>query len=394
MPREELTPLEVASGLVLGRAPRPLPSPDGRGPLATLESLVRAALERPPCLVSFSGGRDSSAVLAVAVRLARREGLALPVPATHRFNEAEQTDERDWQERVVRTLRLDDWVRIENTDELDVVGPVAAGVLRRHGLLWPSNVHFHAPLLEAAAGGSLLTGIGGDEAFSSSQWSRARAVATGHARPELRDVLRLGLALSPTRLRRRVLRRRTPGGFGWLRPEAHDAVWDALVDGWATEPLGWGSRIRWLAGTRYLQVGTDSLARLGADVRVQVVNPLADRRFLAALTPLPRRKRFADRTAAMRSIFGELLPDAILARETKAGFDEAFWRRHSRAFAAAWNGEGADPALVDAEALRAEWTRERPDARTFTLLQAAWLERGRASGRLERVEETLTGVGQ
>ena len=392
MSHEQLTPLEVASGLVLGRAPVQLPPSDGLGPLATLESLVRPALERPPCLVSFSGGRDSSAVLAVAAHVARREGLALPVPATHRFREAEATDEREWQELIVGALGLVDWLRIDNTDELDVVGPVATAVLRRHGLLWPANVHFHAPLLEAAAGGSLLTGIGGDEAFSSSKWSRARAVASGHARPELRDPLRLGLALSPARVRRRVLRRRMSGVFGWLRRDAYDAVWDAFAAESATEPFRWQSRIRWLGGARYLQVGVESLARLGADAGAQVVHPLADQRFLAALAALPRRERFADRKAAMQSIFGEILPDEILARETKASFDGAFWHRHSRAFAASWNGEGADPALVDADALRAEWAREQPDARTFTLLQAAWLQR--ASGGLERVEESLTGVGQ
>ena len=300
MSHEQLTPLEVASGLVLGRAPVQLPPSDGLGPLATLESLVRPALERPPCLVSFSGGRDSSAVLAVAAHVARREGLALPVPATHRFREAEATDEREWQELIVGALGLVDWLRIENTDELDVVGPVATAVLRRHGLLWPANVHFHAPLLEAAAGGSLLTGIGGDEAFSSSKWSRARAVASGHARPELRDPLRLGLALSPARVRRRVLRRRMSGVFGWLRREAYDAVWDAFAAESATEPFGWQSRIRWLGGARYLQVGVESLARLGADAGAQVVHPLADQRFLAALAALPRRERFADRKAAMQ----------------------------------------------------------------------------------------------
>jgi asparagine synthase (glutamine-hydrolysing) len=390
--REQLTPLEVACGLVLGRAPVQVPASDGLSPLATLESLVRPALERPPCLVSFSGGRDSSAVLAVATHIARREGLALPVPATHRFPEVESTDERDWQEQVIRALELDDWLRIENTDELDVVGPVATGVLRRHGLVWPSNVHFHAPLLEAAAGGSLLTGIGGDEAFSQSQWSRAREVASGNARPEPRDVLRLGLAISPARVRRGVLRRRMSGGFGWLRPEAYDAVWDALAAESATEPFGWQSRLRWIPGSRYLQVGIDNLARVGADLRVQVGNPLAEPRFLAALGALPRGERFADRKAAMRSIFGELLPDEILARKTKASFDGAFWHRHSRAFAASWNDEGADPALVDADALRAEWGQEHPDARTFTLLQAAWVER--ASGGAERVEESFTGVGQ
>jgi asparagine synthase (glutamine-hydrolysing) len=64
-----LTPLELAAGF-----PRPDATPTGPGPtpkagfepLAAFRAVVRAALKRPPCLVSFSGGRDSSAVLAVA----------------------------------------------------------------------------------------------------------------------------------------------------------------------------------------------------------------------------------------------------------------------------------------------------------------------------------------
>src|SRR6185503_3688944 len=58
-------PLETAAGVVLGVAPRRrLPASAG-GPLAALERAVLPALRRSPCLVSFSGGRDSSAVLAV-----------------------------------------------------------------------------------------------------------------------------------------------------------------------------------------------------------------------------------------------------------------------------------------------------------------------------------------
>ena len=72
-------------------------------------------------------------------------------------------------------------------------------------------------------------------------------------------------------------------------------------------------------------------------------------------------------------MFGGLVPDDVLARRTKASFDGAFWNRHSRAFAAGWGGGGVDADLVDTDALRREWAQERPDARTFTLLQAAWL---------------------
>ena len=57
-------------------------------PRAAFEAAILPGLRRSPCLVSFSGGRDSSAVLATATAVARREGLPLPVPITHRFPSA------------------------------------------------------------------------------------------------------------------------------------------------------------------------------------------------------------------------------------------------------------------------------------------------------------------
>ena len=54
---------------------------------------------------------------------------------------------------MVAHLQVRDWLRLDVDGELDAVGPVARRVLRRHGLLWPFNVHFHAPMLEAARGG-------------------------------------------------------------------------------------------------------------------------------------------------------------------------------------------------------------------------------------------------
>ena len=75
--RYEPTQLEVACGMVFGfTPPESLPEP-AADPLEALEEAILPALQRAPCLVSFSGGRDSATVLAAAVRLARREGLEL-----------------------------------------------------------------------------------------------------------------------------------------------------------------------------------------------------------------------------------------------------------------------------------------------------------------------------
>lgn len=391
-----LRPLEVASGLVLGdgeESPELPQAPAELTPLAALEEAILPALLRPPCLVSFSGGRDSSAILALAAHVARREGLPLPVPATHRFPGADGAGESEWQEQVVAHLGIRDWIRVNLTDELDCVGPVATAVLERHGLLWPSNAHFHVPLLEEAAGGSLLTGIGGDEAFTTSTWKRTLAVLEGRARPVPRDLLRVGFAFAPRPVRSLVLRGRIPPVSFWLVPAALRSVRASLAAEAAREPLGWQRRFRWLHGLHYLRVGMRSLAVLAEDAGAAIAHPFSSGRFLAALGGLPPELRYQNRTAAMKMLFAGVLPEAVIERRTKARFDGAFWTEHSRELVARWSGEGVDAELVDLDVLRAEWASEEPDARTFTLLQAVALElRGAGSDVAGRDgEQTVRG---
>ena len=82
---------------------------------------------------------------------------------------------------------------------------------------------------------------------------------------------------------------------------------------------------------------------------------------------------YPSRTEAMRELFGDLLPDAILARRTKAYFNRAFMGAETRAFAETWDGSGLDPDVVDLEVLRGEWLSEFPSAISTPLLHAAWL---------------------
>ena len=102
------SPLEIAAGRMFGEhegAQGIGKADDGTlSPLAALEAAILPALARPPCLVSFSGGRDSSSVLAAATRAAAREGLDPPVPVTLRLRDAPMSDEAEWQELVVRDL--------------------------------------------------------------------------------------------------------------------------------------------------------------------------------------------------------------------------------------------------------------------------------------------------
>jgi asparagine synthetase B (glutamine-hydrolysing) len=392
-----LSPLDVACGLVFGEdvhAPR-LPAPSPGGPRKALEDAVTDALLRPPCLVSFSGGRDSSAVLAVAAHVARREGLEPPIPATNCFPEAAASEESEWQERVIRHLGLRQWQRVLMTDELDCVGPIAQDALTRHGLLWPFNAYFHVPLLRHASGGSLLTGAGGDEAFSPSQWERTRLLFSGMVRPEPRDVLRLGLALAPRVVRAPVLRRRRipPNVFPWLRDDARRSAERAAAAEAAEEPLRWRRSFEWMRRLRHMEVALQSLNTLGAGEDVAVGHPLSDWSFWASLAALPRRERFRSRTDAMRLLFGDLLPEAVLSRSTKASFDDAFWNRHSRAFGRSWQGQGVDRTLVDVEALRREWTSPAPSPRSYLLAQAVWLDGARSAGpAADQVEQHVRGV--
>jgi asparagine synthetase B (glutamine-hydrolysing) len=377
-----LDPLEIACGLVFGvddeTAP---PEPAAEDPRRELERAVRRALERPPCIVSFSGGRDSSAILALATHVARRDGLPLPVPATNRFVDVPLSEESEWQEQVVAHLGLDDWIVLQHTDELDCLGPVATSVLLRHGLLWPFNVFFHEPFLRLAEGGSILTGIGGDEMLAEAMWRRFRASLQGR-RPRPRDLLRVAYLCAPRRVRKYAIEQRTEIHYPWLRADARREVLARHADQSARAPAGWAGYLDWVRRLRYLRVGAASKAALAEDAGVLAVHPFLDSGFSAALASVPRRGRYSDRTDAMRSLFGDLLPGAVIERQTKASFDGAFWNDSSRAFASEWDGSGVDTELVDVEALRTEWLSASPDARSYTLAQSVWLARSAAPAPL------------
>ena len=384
---ERLAPIEVAAGIALGldpAAPRVRPGADFR---EALEAAILPALRRPPCIVSFSGGRDSSTVLAVATALARREGLPEPVPATNRFPAVPLSDETSWQEQVVDHVGSGDWIRLSWTDELDLVGPYARGLLARHGLLWPFNLHFHAPLLEAARGGSLLTGVGGDELFGGTGWRRASRVLSGAVRPRPRDVLRVGFALAPRFAKRRVFRRRLEHPFDWLHPAVREQVLRTLAGEAATEPVRAARRGAWLRRQRYLRLGVDHFRTMADDYDVLVVHPLWDPRVVETAVTAPEL-RHATRTAGMRSLFAADLPQGLLERTTKSSFDGAFWTHRARTFAQAWDGAGFDDGIVDAEELRREWASETPDGRTFLLLQTLALDEARRGQPSEAISAT------
>ncbi len=369
----ELTPIEIACGTALGLCSpaAPLP-PTAADPLAALEAAVEAALRRPPCLVSFSGGVDSSLVLAVAIRVARRRGLPEPIPITWRFTGAPAAEESRWQERTIAALQVADWERRTASGELDLVGPIAQRVLARHGLLHPANAYLHEPLLERAAGGTLLTGIGGDQVLG--LW-RGRALADVFARrrrPPRRLPLMLVRAFTPSAVVAARERRRAPA-WPWLRPPARRQATRVLARERAAEPIAWAPHLRWQLSRRDTMIFGATLHRLAEGAGAAVVNPLLEPQFVAALARAGGRLGYGDRSATLAALFGEVLPRALLDRRDKAIFDEVFWGEATRTLTRSWDGAAVDEELVDRDALRAEWSTGEPNVRTALLVQQVWL---------------------
>ncbi len=376
------TPLALASGVVWGRDPTasPLPAaPLGLTTRAALENAMVRALHRPPCVVSFSGGRDSSAVLALATHVARREGLPMPIPVSIRFSSCDSADEDSWQELVIRHLGISDWTRLVFDDELDNLGPYARAVLERHGLLWPANLHSQLPVAEQAPGGTLLTGFGGDELFTPSPaWRRVNQVLARQVPWVPRDLLRIAVAHGPAPLRRIPMRRWLADDppRPWLRPEAERQLARIMVREVAAVPIRWdtGMDAGWWR-LRYRRVVEVGLNLIGDMHDVLVGHPLTDVVVVAAMARQGGRLGYPTRMAAMQELVGDLLPKQVIARTSKAVLTGAFWNRHSIDFSAAWDRTGVDPEIVDVDVLHRMWTaaNELPDGRTYSLLQSAWL---------------------
>lgn len=367
---------ELATGLALGGERGPDPPVDVSGcanPRAALEAAMLEPLSLSPCVVSFSGGRDSSAVLAVATHVARRQGLPDPVPVTLRFPGVASTDESRWQELVIGHLGLRDWERISIGDELDLLGPVARAALLTHGLLWPPNSYFHVPILERAVGGALLTGVDGDGLLGGWRWHRTQAVLSRRVRPEARDPARVALALSPPRVRQRWMRPSVLRVVPWIRNGARPKLEALVRTDAAREPRRWDRRIAYYRRRRYLALTARSLELLGASRRVAVSHPLLAPEFLSSVARDGAASGYGDRTSTMLALFRDVLPRELLTRRGKGEFGRALWRHEARAFTDGWDRRGVDTELVDPDRLREAWAAENPLFGTITLLHEAWL---------------------
>lgn len=381
-----MDPLEVAGGWVNGYDPVPLPDVTS-SPRVVLDELLATHLSTSPCLVAFSGGRDSSVLLAAAVAVARREGLALPVPVTLSYPKVRDTDETAWQDRVLAHLGVRDRIVLTVHDEHDPLGPVAEPVLRRHGVLWPPNFAPTVRMMSMARGGTLLTGEGGDETFGLTRVTPLTKIVKSAGRVPAavyRDALR---SLQPRAVRRRRLladRYRRP----WLHPEVEAALAERDAADLSAYTLHAGHNTWQFATRRTARISYDTMRALGVEQNVTYVQAFAEHAVVASVARAGGFWGWTGRTATMRGLFGELLPREVLERRTKAHFVKAVFRTHTRMFARRWTGQGVDPDLVNIEALRDNWLSDKPHAPTMALLQQAWLASGH---RVEQASQHAVG---
>jgi hypothetical protein len=370
-----IRPLDLAAGILLGTEPRdPLRPPPGS--LSRREAFARAvrpALETGRCLVSFSGGRDSSGVLAITTHVARRDGLPDPVPVTLRFSEAPNAVEDGYQEKVVRHLGLRDWERIEITDELEFTGPIAARALRRHGPLFPATAFLLLPALERARGGTLIAAFGGSDLFLFWRWTRVADVLARRARPRRGDLRPLAMAALPRVVRGAVARRvAPPDRFPWLREDAAREVVGILAHEVGTEPVRFNKAIETHRRHRCFSAAVRTLQALADGAGSSLSIPTYDPAFIGTVARDGGRTGWGDRTRMMLTMVGDLLPEEVLARRERS-YSDVYYGARLRAFADSWSGGGLDDSLVDPDALREMWRAERPDLRSMLLLHAAWL---------------------
>jgi asparagine synthetase B (glutamine-hydrolysing) len=360
--------------------PMPPPPPELPGtPREVLEQLLLEPVSNPPCHVAFSGGRDSSAILATATHVARQHDLPDPIPLTARLEEHPRTWETDWQRVTIDHLGIEEWRIVPVTDQLDALSPIAVKALRRHGLFWPSQSHSMLLFAEHAGAGSLLTGGGGDEVFT--PWSGRR--------PPLRRILRGRSPLSaakwtaywalPRKLRGRVDRARRQLRLPWMRPEAEAEILRRRTEIAKGRTRGWSDVLEYMLESRYLELVRGVLDTFAADAGVRLHEPFYDSRFVRAMARSAPRSGHPTRADALQAVFGDLLPAEIWQRGTKAVFTEVAWGPQARAFAESWDGTGLDETLVDPDRLREEWSKPRPDARTLTSLRLAWLAAQRSA---------------
>lgn len=379
-PLERLSALEIAYGSALeplsptrrawAGADRTVhPSTDGtrirRLADATYQALVdaiRPALVDTPCLVSFSGGMDSSFVLAVAAECAAREGLPGPVPIVLRFIDAPEADETARQHQVLQALRghgrCGEPIVITVDDELDFAGPVARRMLDLIGPQVPANIYSHLPMLEVAVGGTLLTGFGGDQ------------LVGGHGR----HLSRRTRAVAALPLRLEAALRRAGDDVPWLRPDVARECGRLRTARRRWRLLSARDRIMREADSRFSTFAHTGLDQLAHRCGARIAHPLFDAVFLARLADLLDVLPPIRRAPLYRLIAGDRLPAPVTAWHPKAILRQVYDGPATAAAVRSFDPDGLRPEvrdLLDIDALMAMWRSRGPVMVAGRLLHVA-----------------------
>jgi asparagine synthase (glutamine-hydrolysing) len=196
--------------------------------------------------------------------------------------------------------------------------------------------------------------------------------------PLRKVVAYMPLELLPKSLRASILAKRLLR-LPWLRPAARRRVirryLDANKEG--NEDVLWN--LRKLRDSRYFELARGAFAAFAEEAGALLCEPFFDFRFHRVAVATTPPGGYPSRNDALATLFGDLLPPRSLHRMSKAVFTEVFWGPDSRDFAERWDGGGLDPGIIDPDALREQWARPRPDLRSITPLQAAWLHADRAA---------------
>ncbi len=337
-------------------------------PRAAFEQVVAetyaADPDRPP-YVLFSGGRDSSAVLAVAVDHARRTGRADPVPVIVRHVDDPAADETSWQELVLAHLGIDRPVVLTFRDEQRLLGGPARASLRARGPVWPAAVTLHSAIYRELGPGQLLTGEGGDHTLLPQRITPLRN-GLHYRRPT--QVAGGLVQLLTTRASRRG-----PGADGppWLTPDGLRITGDALRSV-SRLPVRFDRSMLALFGSVFDEILLHNFGAMAATYGLVAVHPFVDARFRTAWARDGGAFGYAGRNDNMRRLFADVLPDPILVRATKADFTASRWGDGEREFAETWDGSGVDPALIRADELRRDWLAPTPHPFSEYLLHHVW----------------------
>jgi asparagine synthetase B (glutamine-hydrolysing) len=339
-----------------------------------LEETIAVLLDERPCYVEFSGGRDSSAVLAAAAEACRRSGHAAPVPVTLAF--PEPTGDEQYQEQVVEHLALTEWI-VVRLDDPDLLGEPARAFVAAHGLVWPATFSVRADALAKLPPGLFLSGEGGDEVLGPRRASVA-ALPLRHLRrrqrPPASSLRTACVAVAPRVLRSRLAARSLlAGGYGaWLEPSLRSRYARRIADLGAAEPWRPARWAGYYLARPDVALGHAQVERLMAEAGHRWVAPLTSLRFVAAVGAA-RWHQHRGRTDFLRTHFADRLPASVIERRDKARFNSVYFGPRTREFARRWDGTGLPPG-VDAAWLKHHWaTSPLVHSGTALLLHAAWL---------------------